>query len=246
MDVCSASTALPVRSRNVSLRICTPSARSVRLLGRRRRRTSAFSEALPAIRDGHGKNSASGLWLRRTIHSTSNCSRNNWRNWGRTVYLCQDGREALQAWLSGQFDVLLTDVTMPRDEWLRTGRQVRTLDPLMPIIGVTANAIKEEGGRCVNGQQNTWIVKPLNLRMLYEGLYYPGMFVDLPSRSGGGWLRACRAAWAIGEETRSLMLRVLGEDIDVARACIAREDCIGTLDKLNRIRGSWAIAQGGS
>lgn len=41
------------------------------------------------------------------------------------------------------------------------------------------------------------------------------------------------------------MLKVLGEDIDIARACIARGDCIGTLDRLHRIRGSWAIARGG-
>lgn len=64
---------------------------------------------------------------------------------GCTVCLCQDGREALQAWLSGRFDVLLTDVNMPVMNGYELAVEVRALDPLMPIIGVTANAMKRKG-----------------------------------------------------------------------------------------------------
>ncbi|MDF5972237.1 response regulator [Pseudomonas aeruginosa] len=161
---------------------------------------------------------------------------------GCTVCLCQDGREALQAWLSGRFDVLLTDVNMPVMNGYELAVEVRALDPLMPIIGVTANAMKEEGERCVAVGMNTWIVKPLSLRMLYEGLCKVCRISPLEAAVDGS---EPQGSLELSEKTRSLMLKVLGEDIDIARACIARGDCIGTLDRLHRIRGSWAIAQGG-
>lgn len=161
---------------------------------------------------------------------------------GCTVCLCPDGREALQVWLSGRFDVLLTDVNMPVMNGYELAAEVRALDPLMPIIGVTANAMKEEGERCMAVGMNTWIVKPLSLLMLYEGLCKVCR-IDLPAVAGESL--EPQGSLELSEKTRSLMLKVLGEDIDLARACIARGDCVGTLDRLHRIRGSWAIAQGG-
>ncbi|MDF5964357.1 response regulator [Pseudomonas aeruginosa] len=197
MDVCSASTALPVRSRNVSLRICTPSARSVRLLGRRRRENLRLLEALPAIRDGHGKTRTQAL-VAEDNPFNQQLLKEQLEELGCTVCLCQDGREALQAWLSGRFDVLLTDVNMPVMNGYELAVEVRALDPLMLIIGVTANAMKEEGERCVAVGMNTWMGQASQLadaiRRTLQGLQ------DLPSRSGSGWLRASGQPGANGED----------------------------------------------
>ncbi|HHK4071168.1 TPA: hypothetical protein ACQSSI_001818, partial [Pseudomonas aeruginosa] len=84
--------------------------------------------------------------------------------------------------------------------------------------------------------------KPLSLLMLYEGLCKVCR-IDPPAVTGENL--EPQGSLELSEKTRALMLKVLGEDIDLARACIAREDCVGTLDRLHRIRGSWAIAQGG-
>ncbi|HGW5418409.1 ATP-binding protein [Pseudomonas aeruginosa] len=161
---------------------------------------------------------------------------------GCTVCLCPDGREALQVWLSGHFDVLLTDVNMPVMNGYELATEIRARNPQMPIIGVTANAMKEEGERCMAVGMNAWIVKPLSLLMLYERLCKVCEIVPFESMEE---TFEPRGNLGMSEKTWSLMLKVIGEDIELARAHIAREDCAGTLDRLHRIRGSWAIIQGG-
>ncbi|MBF8792099.1 response regulator [Pseudomonas monteilii] len=161
---------------------------------------------------------------------------------GCTVRICPDGREALLAWRSGEFDVLLTDVNMPVINGYELAAEVRAADPNMPIIGVTANAMKEEGERCISVGMNAWLVKPLSLGMLYEGLCKVCSIV--PPTTDRSTLEN-KGSIDLTEKTKALMLEVITEDINLARACIASEDIAGTLDKLHRIRGSWAIAQGG-
>ena len=85
---------------------------------------------------------------------------------GCSVSLAANGEQALQLWQPQAFDLVLTDVNMPLMNGYELARILREHDPQLPIIGVTANAMREEGVRCLAVGMNAWIVKPLSLQTL--------------------------------------------------------------------------------
>jgi len=89
---------------------------------------------------------------------------------GCTVVVTCNGEQALHHWQPGVFDLVLTDVNMPVMNGYELARTLREHDPQIPIIGVTANAMREEGARCISVGMNAWIVKPLSLQTLREHL----------------------------------------------------------------------------
>ena len=89
---------------------------------------------------------------------------------GVRVTLADDGEQALARWNEASFDGVITDVNMPRLDGYQLTRRLRELDPQVPIIGVTANALREEGERCLDAGMNVWLVKPLSLTTLRQTL----------------------------------------------------------------------------
>jgi len=89
---------------------------------------------------------------------------------GVQVTLADDGEQALARWKEASFDLVITDVNMPKLDGYQLTRRLRELDPQVPIIGVTANALREEGERCLEAGMNVWLVKPLSLTTLRQTL----------------------------------------------------------------------------
>ena len=85
---------------------------------------------------------------------------------GCSAVVASNGEQALAQWLPGLFDLVLTDVNMPIMNGYELAEALRQYDRDLPIIGVTANALREEGERCVAVGMSAWIVKPLNLHTL--------------------------------------------------------------------------------
>jgi two-component system capsular synthesis sensor histidine kinase RcsC len=85
---------------------------------------------------------------------------------GCSVVLAANGEQALAQWLPGLFDLVLTDINMPIMNGYEFAATLRQHDVDLPIIGVTANALREEGERCAAVGMNAWMVKPLNLKTL--------------------------------------------------------------------------------
>ncbi|VVO58594.1 hybrid sensor histidine kinase/response regulator [Pseudomonas fluorescens] len=85
---------------------------------------------------------------------------------GCSVVAAADGEQALHQWLPDVFDLVLTDVNMPVMNGYELAKALRRNDPDLPIIGVTANALRDEGERCAAVGMNAWLVKPLNLHTL--------------------------------------------------------------------------------
>jgi two-component system capsular synthesis sensor histidine kinase RcsC len=89
---------------------------------------------------------------------------------GCTVELAQDGEAALDLWRNSSFDLVLTDINMPRMNGYELTAQLRHLDCALPIIGATANAMREEGERCLEAGMNQCLIKPFALSELYACL----------------------------------------------------------------------------
>jgi len=90
------------------------------------------------------------------------------RKWGHDVVLATNGREALDfleaAGFKG-FDAVLMDVQMPEMAGMEATAAVRarerTLGSHLPIIGVTAHAMKGDRERCLEGGMDGYVSKPI-------------------------------------------------------------------------------------
>lgn len=89
---------------------------------------------------------------------------------GCTVELANDGITALEMWRNSSFDLILTDINMPRMNGYELASRLRHLDCSLPIIGSTANAMCEEDARCLDAGMDQYLIKPFALRTLYDCL----------------------------------------------------------------------------
>lgn len=89
---------------------------------------------------------------------------------GCQVALAADGPEALALWEKDDFDVVLTDINMPGMNGYELARKLRSLGCHAPIVGATANAMRDENDRCLGAGMQQLLVKPFGLGALFNCL----------------------------------------------------------------------------
>ncbi|HCT27955.1 MAG TPA: hybrid sensor histidine kinase/response regulator, partial [Stenotrophomonas sp.] len=92
------------------------------------------------------------------------------RTLGCDVELAQDGVEALQRCREQSFDLVVTDINMPRMDGHALARQLRDDGNLVPVIGATANATAEERERCAASGMQGYLSKPIDIARLRKAL----------------------------------------------------------------------------
>lgn len=84
---------------------------------------------------------------------------------GHTVTIAENGIEAVSAHVNGNFDLILMDVRMPKMDGLDATRAIRNLGgekSVIPIIAVTADAMKENTQLYTDRGMNGYLAKPVN------------------------------------------------------------------------------------
>jgi len=93
---------------------------------------------------------------------------------GATVTLAADGFQALEALERSHFDLILMDCQMPEmDGFAATGRireKEQAADGHIPIIAMTANAMRGDREDCLARGMDDYISKPITRRALWEVL----------------------------------------------------------------------------
>lgn len=92
------------------------------------------------------------------------------RTLGCDVELAQDGVEALQRCREQSFDLVVTDINMPRMDGHALARQLREDGNPVPVIGATANATAEERERCLASGMQGYLSKPIDIARLRKAL----------------------------------------------------------------------------
>ncbi|GAA5506233.1 response regulator [Novipirellula caenicola] len=93
---------------------------------------------------------------------------------GHKVVIAEDGKKAIQAWENGSFDVILMDVQMPEmdgieaTEWIR--QKERASGGHIPIVAMTANAMKGDRQRCLDAGMDDYVSKPIQPDSLFKVL----------------------------------------------------------------------------
>lgn len=83
-------------------------------------------------------------------------------DYGATVMVAENGEIALEMIAKEKFDVVLMDIQMPVMNGFEATRKIRSLGDTIPIIALTASAIKGEREKCIDAGMNDYITKPIN------------------------------------------------------------------------------------
>ena len=87
---------------------------------------------------------------------------------GHVAVTANDGFEALAAWRTGRFGLLLTDLHMPGMDGYRLATTIRAEegDVRLPIVALTANTLHGEAVRCRAAGMDDYMTKPVQLDAL--------------------------------------------------------------------------------
>lgn len=93
---------------------------------------------------------------------------------GHTVDIAENGKEAVEMFKHGllqpgnQYSVILMDIQMPIMDGIEATREIRKTDENIPIIALTAHAMKGDKSKFLSEGMNDYISKPVKKTFLYE------------------------------------------------------------------------------
>lgn len=113
---------------------------------------------------------------------------------GVSLTVAANGREAVEAFAKGTFDIVLMDMQMPVMDGLAATRAIRAMEreqgrPRTPIVMLSANVMKEQIGRAVDAGCDGHIAKPVTPEVLINGIKSAlelRVLANTPDRAPGG------------------------------------------------------------
>lgn len=85
------------------------------------------------------------------------------KNKGFKPVLVRDGKEALEKFGTGKFDFCVLDVMMPKMDGFTLAREIRQLDKRIPIIFLTAKAMKDDKLQGFEIGADDYLTKPFQM-----------------------------------------------------------------------------------
>lgn len=86
------------------------------------------------------------------------------------VTVANNGAEAITTWENNQFDVILMDIQMPEMDGFEATRLIRSREKQsgrhIPIIAMTAHAMKGDRERCLEVGMDDYVAKPIRIKEL--------------------------------------------------------------------------------
>lgn len=102
---------------------------------------------------------------------------------GHRVEVAGNGKEAVEAYEKGHYDAVLMDIQMPEMNGYEATAAIRELEEAtgehIPIIALTANAMKGDREKCIDAGMDDYVTKPIKIEDLKEVL--EAQLITLPS-----------------------------------------------------------------
>ncbi|MFN9300458.1 MAG: response regulator [Acidobacteriota bacterium] len=156
---------------------------------------------------------------------------------GFQVEIAANGLESLAALQRNRFDLVLMDLQMPYMDGIEATRKIREELRLvnLPIIAMTAHAMKGDRERCLNAGMNDYVTKPVNSSTLMQAIL---RFLDRASeeRIEESWARELS-----GQERQRLegmlllFIQLAPERISKIQNAIGRNDRIAVERELRNL-----------
>jgi CheY-like chemotaxis protein len=94
--------------------------------------------------------------------------------WNHQFTIVRDGRQALDALKNESYDIVLMDVQMPNLNGLEATKAIRIEEQQskshIPIIAMTAHAIKGDRERCLDAGMDEYVSKPIDSDKLFNAI----------------------------------------------------------------------------
>jgi len=94
------------------------------------------------------------------------------KRWGHLVTVANNGKEAVAACESGDFDLVLMDVEMPEMDGLQATEAIRERESgtseHIPIVAMTAHAMPGDREKCLEAGMDGYVAKPVRKQHLYD------------------------------------------------------------------------------
>ncbi len=188
---------------------------------------------------------------------------------GHRVTLAENGAEALAALEERDFDLVLMDVQMPVMDGLEATAAIRRRERErggghVPIVAMTAHAMKEDRQRCLDAGMDGYLSKPIQLQGLANliaeitgeggGKAGPG---DPPQRSGPAGpgeprpldRQALLETFAGDRELLLESIKIFGEDsrqrLQEIKAALERADTRALADQAHSLKGAVVYFENG-
>ena len=87
-----------------------------------------------------------------------------------TLDIASNGQEAVEIFSKNDYSLILMDIQMPIMDGYEATKLIRLKDKEIPIIALTANAMKEDIEKTKKAEMQMHINKPINVNELYETL----------------------------------------------------------------------------
>jgi CheY-like chemotaxis protein len=94
--------------------------------------------------------------------------------WGHTPVIARDGKETLELLDAGGFDLVLMDLQMPEINGFEATAAIRQKErdngAHIPIIALTAHALKGDRERCIEAGMDDYLSKPIEAQKLFDAV----------------------------------------------------------------------------
>jgi len=173
---------------------------------------------------------------------------------GFSMDLAVNGREALDFLRKAPYDVVLMDLQMPEMDGYEATKQIRnSLQLDVPIVAMTAHSIAGEKERCLKLGMNDYLAKPFRSRdlyfkitsnaMKYRKLSGPPPEEEVQLNSAGTPLQNLAGGDAqFEQEMLELMLRSSPEEFEALGRLLAEGDVKNAAAVAHRLRSAVALA----
>jgi CheY-like chemotaxis protein len=110
---------------------------------------------------------------------------------GYRADIVQNGQEAVERLRDGPYDLVLMDVQMPVMGGFEAAAIIRdtgsnVLNHRIPIIAMTAHALKGDMEVCLAAGMDDYLSKPIEIEKFRESIEKWSRFLALEKRDGGG------------------------------------------------------------
>jgi two-component system sensor histidine kinase/response regulator len=151
---------------------------------------------------------------------------------GHIVVTAANGREAVDAYLAHEFDLIVMDVQMPEMNGLEATAAIRDLEKArgtrVPIIALTAHTLDGDRDRCISGGMDAYVSKPIRMEAFMAAVHRL-MPEEMPAPPGNG-TTVSTSEWL---DTQDLMARFEGDMVLFHEAYdIFRQTCPKQLSQL--------------
>jgi len=94
---------------------------------------------------------------------------------GIEVHIVPDGKEAVEAWKTGSYDLILMDIQMPVMDGITAAATIRDAEKKSgrrrtPIVALTANALTHQVEEYLAVGMDAHVAKPIEIAKLYDAI----------------------------------------------------------------------------